>query len=153
MTLEVRPLNERDWPLVVEKLGIKWVEDTCGMVAEERGQTLGLVVYDNWGVTGVHMHNLLIEPYIITQGWVHTALRFPFSRPEIQNIWGLVPENIPKAIRFNEQVGFEHVRHIPDYIKPGVGYMVMVMRRENCKFLEEEDENGRRGQEERAGTG
>ena len=133
--LEFRNLNDNDWPYVKKYLHLKWVEDTCGIVGVCSGKVLGIAVYDNWSDTGVHMHHLLVEPWICTMGWLEEIFRFPFSYPHIKNIWGFVPSDNVKALRANEYVGFEEVSQINEYWYPDKDNIVMQMTRETCQYL------------------
>lgn len=123
--LNFRMLDQQDWPFVDQHLHLKRVEDSCGIVATSKGEIMGMSVYDNWSDTGCHGHHILVEPFIMAQGWLEVAIGYPFSFDNIQNVWGLIPEDNHKAIQFSGQIGSKFVTKVPDYWSPGLGCIVM----------------------------
>lgn len=129
-----RPLEANDWETVHEEIKVKPMQDTCGWVAmSQEGITLGIMVYDNWNDTSCHIHHYLKEPFICTMGWLEYAFGFPFQWENVQNLWGMVPEDNERAVNGNLHVGFEHVVFIPDYWKEGKGQYVMKMTRDTWR--------------------
>jgi hypothetical protein len=49
-------------------------------------------------------------------------------------MFGLVPDNNEKALKLDKHIGFHEVARVPDAICDGVGYIVMRLDKENCRW-------------------
>jgi RimJ/RimL family protein N-acetyltransferase len=50
-------------------------------------------------------------------------------------MYGLVPANNEKALRLNKKMGFTEAIRLKEAYTAGVDYVLMELRKENCKYL------------------
>ena len=63
---------DRDWNLVKFRLGLKWVEDTRGIVAVdlETNKRVAIAVFNNWTWSAVQVHLWIEHPMIYGRGFI-----------------------------------------------------------------------------------
>jgi hypothetical protein len=55
-----------------------------------------------------------------------------------ERMFGLVPANNAKALKLNKNIGFRAVAEVPDALDDGIGYIIMRLDKQDCRFLPEE---------------
>ena len=138
-------LRPEQWPLIQSSEACpKPCADTRGILAVEDGHIKAFCVFDSWTRTSVQAHIHIENPMVIRRGFLHEIARYVFKDCDRRVMIGLVPEDFDHALRFNRRIGFEEVCTIPDAYDVGIGYVVMKMTRESCRWLEAP--NGRKEQ-------
>ena len=133
--VQFRGLEERDWPLVKHFLPVIRTEDSTGVVSFSGDQLLGAVVYDNWTANCVQAHHLLLDPLIIRRGWFEIIYGIPFGQMGVGKIYGLVPADNLKALKLNRNMGFHVKAVLEEAYAPGIDYVLMEMKREECRWV------------------
>lgn len=54
----------------------------------------------------------------------------------------LVPANNTKALSVDKKIGFKEVTRLKDAFKQGVDYVLLEMRKEDCKYFNEVNQDG-----------
>lgn len=129
-------MDNADWDWFNRHLPVLAVEDSRGIVAKRFGQPVAGCVYDNWTANSVQCHLLIQDPLIIRHGWLETIFTAAFG-DQRQYIYGLVPGDNAQALRLNVRMGFTVKCELEEGFAPGVDYVIMQMRREDCPYLEE----------------
>ena len=126
-----------DWGWVNEQVPILRVEDTCGlvMIDLEKHATVAAVVMDNITPNSVQCHFMLTDPMALRHGFLQECFDLIFNHMDKKFIYGLVPGNNDKALKLNEHIGFTEKCRMPEAFKDGVDYVIMELKRENCKYL------------------
>jgi hypothetical protein len=128
---------DKDWAWINEYLPILWVEDTIGLIAVdiESFKPLAACVMDNWTETSVQCHLLILDKRAIRGKFLDTCFDFVFNDMQRDIMYGLVPGDNSKALRLNEHMGFTEKCRFEGAFKPGVDYVIMELKKENCKYL------------------
>jgi hypothetical protein len=138
MNLQFSQINrERDWPWIAARTNIIPCSDTCGFVAydDNTGKLQGAVVFDSFTNNSALTHVVIDNPLILRHGFLEEAADFAFIAARRGVLYGLVPANNAKAIRFDEHIGWRLVTVLKDGYDVGIDYRLYEMRKEDCRWL------------------
>lgn len=138
-----KPLtNDFEWEWVIKRACPMPVYDSQGIVAydERSGKIAGVVVMDSWTQSGCQAHIAIENPFCIRSGLLHEVARHVHIACGRRYIFGLVPANNEKALRFDQKIGFTEVARVPDGYAEGVDYVVMRLSKDDNMWLEENRE-------------
>ena len=128
MNIGFRALNLRtDWPWCNDQIGLVRVEDTSGIIAfdQDTNKQLAAVLFDNWTGNSVQAHMIITNPLVIKHGFLTLAYDFAFKHKKLKYIYGLVPADNVKAVKFNKHMGWTIKTRLPEAYADGVDYLVM----------------------------
>jgi RimJ/RimL family protein N-acetyltransferase len=129
-----------DWPHLRERLPVKLCEDTKGIVHVSDENVIDAVcVFDNWTFTAVQTHIWMANPFVIREGFLNQIAEYAFNQCGMQMLIGLVNSDNQKALGFDKHIGFKELLVIPDGFAPGVDQHILQLRREDCRWLNEEE--------------
>ena len=138
MNVGIRFFNgEMDWDWVQRRLPILRVEDTGGLVAynKDNDELLAACIWDNWTRNSVQCHFLIQNKIVLKHGFVEEIADFIFNHQGKKFIYGMVPGDNAKAMKLNKHMGFTEKMRLEDAWADGVDYVVMELRKENCRYL------------------
>lgn len=133
-------------PWAQSVLGVKWCEDTQGIVAIDRDTQapLGLCVMDSWTHTSVQIHIAIMRPMVLRHGFLEEIADHVFNRCGRDIMIGLVPSNHEKALKLDKHIGFTETYRVKDGFDRGIDYVVMELRREDCRWLKNDGQESTR---------
>lgn len=128
-----------EWEWMRERTHIIMCEDSEGLVVyDETGKILACCVADSFTVDGCCVHFAIDNPLVIRRGFFEAIARHLYIDRGRRRLWGMVPDNNDKAFKLDKKIGFTEVARIPNAIQEGIGYIIMELRREDCRWLPEE---------------
>lgn len=131
-----KPLRtQEEWDAFNEHLPILHVEDSGGILALRDGELVGGCVTDNWTETSVQCHFYIKDWTVLRHDFLETCFEYMFNTCNRRIIYGLVPGDNAKAIKFNSHMGFTEKCRFEGAFKDGVDYVIMELKKENCKHL------------------
>jgi len=132
--------GDTDWDWVQRRLPILRVEDTGGLVAydKDNDELLAACIWDNWTRNSVQCHFLIQNNIALKHGFVEEIADFIFNHQGKKFIYGMVPGDNAKAMKINEHIGFTEKMRLEDAWADGVDYVVMELKKENCRYLPKE---------------
>lgn len=137
--------TEEEWRWIEARAHPIMCADTQGIVAyAENGRILAMCVADSFTTDSCSVHLAIDNPSVIRRGFLAVVATHLFETCNRKRIFGLVPSNNAKALRFDVKIGFREVARIPDAIRDGVDYVVLRMDKEKCRWLKREDKDGQR---------
>ena len=141
MNIVFEPLTSEMWPEVQNEIKCIPMADTRGVVALESstGQIVAAGVADTFSHTGCQVHMWIKNPMVLRHGWLEEIFNYIFNTCNRSVIIGLVPGDNAKALKLNKHVGYEEVYRIKDGFNVGVDYVIMEMRREDCRWINLEE--------------
>lgn len=107
-----------------------------GNVTRE-GKILGVVGFDGWNGASCQMH-VAGEGNWVTRELLRATFEYAFKVAGLKVVLGLVPSGNANALRFDRHIGFSEVARIKD-AHPDGELIVLELRRENCRYLREEN--------------
>jgi hypothetical protein len=140
VNLEFRMLsNQYEWNWINSLIGVLRTEDTTGIIAIDLDTDLpvGACIMDNWTRTSVQAHFALTKPMAIRHNFLECCFNYIFVERDKTRVYGLVPGNNKKAIKFNPHIGFTLKTSLEDGYDTGIDYLIFEMKRENCRFIEQ----------------
>lgn len=137
--MEIKAMTDAvEWEWMVERTAVIACADTQGVVAYRGGAIAAMCVADSFTVDGCCVHLAIDDPLVLRGGFLEEISRHLFVSCSRKRLFGLVPSNNAKALKFDKHIGFTEVARIPNAIRTGVDYVVMVMEREDCRWLPKE---------------
>jgi hypothetical protein len=134
-------LEDYEWEWFKERTHVIRCEDTQGIVAyAETGKILGVLVADSFSPDSCNVHMAIDSPFVIKHGFLHEVGNHLFNVCGRSHIFGLVPANNEKAVKFDKHIGFTEVCRIPDGVGTGTDYVVLRMDRADCPWISHEKE-------------
>ncbi len=127
---------DRDWAWCNQQVGMTHCEDTTGMVAlTKTGEHVAACIMDNWTANSVQCHAMLTNPLVLRHKFLECMFEFMFNHMGVARVYGLVPESYAKAVKLNLHLGFTIKARLEEAFEVGVDYLLMEMKRENCRFI------------------
>jgi len=135
-------VGQLDWAWVNSQVGIKQCEDTDGIIAInlDTGSKIGACIMDNWTANSVQCHFMVTTPMVLKHGFLECCFDFIFNFSGVERIYGLVPANNEKAIKFNTHIGFTEKARMEEAFEKGVDYLLMELKQENCLHLPQHEQ-------------
>jgi RimJ/RimL family protein N-acetyltransferase len=138
MNIEYRMFNgAKDWGWCNQQVGIKRCEDTNGIMAIDAGTDtpIGACIMDNWTANSVQCHFMLTNPVALKHKFLELCFEYMFIVEGVERVYGLVPANNEKAVKFNTHIGFTEKARMEEAYEKGVDYLLMELKQENCLHL------------------
>ena len=136
MKYNIRLFNfELDWEWVNKELPIFQVEDTSGMVVMRGNESVGAMIMDNWTNNSVQAHFIVKDPMLLRTEFLAVCFDYVFNIKGRKVIYALVPADNEKAIKLNIHFGATEKCRFEEAYADGVDYIVMELKKENCKYL------------------
>ena len=133
--------TQEQWLWFKERTHVILCEDTQGIVAmDQQGDILAILVADSFSPDSCNVHMAVDNPMVIRHGFLNEVARHLFITCGRNHIFGLVPSNNKKALKFDKHIGFEEVARIPDGVGSGTDYVVLRMDKETCPWLDQKKE-------------
>ena len=125
--------GEYDWGWVRSKVAVLRVQDTGGIMAidEEKNQTVGAVIFDNWTHNAVQMHLALENSMVLRHGFFEEVFDYVFNFRGKNKAYAYVTEDNERAIRLNKKLGGEVVARLKDGWAVGTDYLLFELKKEN----------------------
>ena len=139
MNIEFREfIGQYDWVWVNQQVGINQAGDTSGIMAIDldKNETVGACIMDNWTQNSVQCHFMLTSPLVLKHKFLECCFNFMFVESNVAKIYGLVPADNLKAVKINKHMGFTVKARLEEAYEVGVDYLLMELKRENCKYVE-----------------
>ena len=137
-----KPLDmPREWDYLKEKAHVIACEDSQGLVAtDEMGRIHAVAAFDSFTVDACSVHFAISNPLVIRRGFLGEIARHLFIECGRSRIFGLVPSNNSRALKFDKHIGMREVARVPDAVAEGIDYIVMRMDKEECRWINQQRE-------------
>lgn len=133
-------MNSNDWPLFYSKTMAIRCDDTKGIVALRGERTIAGAAFDNWTRTSCQMHIWVQDVVAIRHGFITEICDYVFNTCGRRMLFGMIPANNPKSIKFATHAGMREVFRVVDGFAEGVDYILMRMDKDTCRWI-----NGKEG--------
>lgn len=132
--IEVREAPREHYPWIAKRANLIITTTFYAIEAVLDHRILAMVGYDAWTPNSCSMHVAIDEP-IAVRKMIKPAFAIPFKELGRGVVTGSVLSTNTKALAFDKHLGFKEVGFIPDGFQPGVGIHILMMRREECRWL------------------
>jgi hypothetical protein len=128
-----------DWAWIKQRADPIWTEGTKGLVAEDldTGEIVAMAALDNWTGNSVQIHWAIDNPLVLRHGFIEEIFYYLFTTCDKKILLATIPSNNVKSLKLSTHIGLDTVHTIKDGFEEGVDYILMEMRKENCKWLKE----------------
>jgi len=131
--------TKEEWLWVSSRADRNGCTDTKGIIAWKDDKIVGGVVLDSWSFNAVNIHIALEDSHVMRHGFPEEVFNYIFNTCEKGVVIGVTPADNERALKFNKRVGLEELYRVKDGYKVGVDYVVQELRKENCKYLRDND--------------
>ena len=139
--MNIRPLNgELDWGWINKMLPIFQVEDTSGMVVMDGNEPVGAMIMDNWTRNSVQAHFISKNSIMLRHGFLEICFDYIFNECGKKVMYALVPGDNEKSLKITRHMGATEKCRFEEAYADGVDYVIMELRKENCKYLPKMEE-------------
>lgn len=108
----------------------------CIGQVESDGKIIGVVGFDGYNGASVMMHVAGEGARWVSKSLLYATFDYAFRRLKCNLVLGLVPSGNKAALRFNRHLGFT-VECVMQGAHPDGSLILMSLRRENCRYLDE----------------
>ena len=129
-------IGQGEWAWFREHNPITLTNETRGVVALMEGKPVAACAISHYHGYSVQVHQILLRPIVIKYGWLEIMSRAMFGN-HVLVIYGHTPSVNIKAVALAKHLGMTEAGRIPDANGPGDDYLVLVGKRVNCRYLEE----------------
>ena len=129
-----------EWAWVKRVVRAIICEDSQGIVAydAENGQIRGVCVADSFGIDSCNVHIGIERPFKQLKQFLAEISRHLFCVCGRERIFGLVPGDNDRALRFDRKIGFKEVARVPNGYGTGIDYIILGMEKAECPWLPQE---------------
>ena len=132
-----------DWDYVHAMTSAIACSDTCGVTACDSfdGRIVGVAVFDQLAPNSAQCHIAITNPIkALRAGLLRAAGEYIFKDRGRNIVYGLVPANNERALKFNENIGFKQIMRLPEGFDVGIDYVVLEMKRAACRWIDKDEE-------------
>lgn len=121
-----------------ERMPVSMVAGMKGLGLEEDGELIAGVLYEGYNRHNVWAH-VAAEPgkSWLNRDYLRYCFYYPFEELGCTRISGYVEASNAQARRFDEHLGFRQEAVLEGAASDGGDVILYVMRREDCRYLEE----------------
>ena len=129
--------SEDDWNWISKRADPTLTENTKGIVAVDTkvDRIVAMAVFDNWTDNSVNVHLAIDKPLVLRHGFLEECFNYIFNTCNKGIIMATIPGDNAKSLKLSSHIGLDVVHTIKDGFNKGVDYILMEMRKENCKWL------------------
>lgn len=127
----------RVWAFVSQHTPVAIMSGMKGLGLERDGQLIAGVLYEGYNGHNVWMH-VAAEPgrRWLNREYLRYCFYYPFVEMGCSRVTGYVEASNTDARRFDEHLGFKQEAVLQGAASDGGDVILYVMRRENCRYLE-----------------
>lgn len=128
-------IGQRDWPWITQRVPLKRVSDTCGIMAvnDDTGDPVGAIVFDNFLNKSCQVTIALDTPLPLKYGFLEQAFKLIFIDLNLTHMYAMIAANNSRSLRLTKKLGFAEKMRIPNGYLNGVDYVVKELHRDNCQ--------------------
>lgn len=136
MKVRFRSIIPDDYAWLCSQMTLNITSDTTGFIAFD-GDTydaLAAFVCQDWTPTSVQVHQVILKTMVLRHGYLEECADYIFNKAGRLMMLGVVPANNKQALSINKKIGFTEKARIEDAYDVGVDYVLMELKRDNCKY-------------------
>lgn len=123
---------ERDWRMVADKLGIRWVDDTKGILAVADNGVVAGCIMNNWTWNAVQVHFWIDSPMVLRHGFLEEVSHYVYDVAERGLMIGMVPADNEEALKLDRHIGFTELCRIPGGYMYDIDYVMLTLSKEEA---------------------
>ena len=130
----------RSW---LSKVGeFEYPQETMCIGQEKDGQLIAVVGYSHFTPNSCQIHVASTDVYWLNKYLLFAIFDYPFNKLGVKVIIAPIYKGNSKSLNLCRKLGFEQVADIP-YGHPNGDLIVVAMKRNQCKWLQQGEGNGR----------
>ena len=129
----------RDWLSEVGKF--EYPQETACIGQEKDGKLIAVLGYNNLTPNSCQIHVASTDVYWLNKDLLFAIFDYPFNKLGVKVILAPIYKGNNKSLNLCRKLGFEQVADIP-YGHPEGDLIVVAMKRNQCKWLQQGEGNG-----------
>jgi hypothetical protein len=116
-------------------------EDTKGIVAYDgNGNIVAVMAADSFSPDSCNVHLAITNPIVIKYGFLNRCFEYLYFQLGRRHVFGMVPANNARALKFDKHIGFTEVARIPDGVGTGTDYVILRLNKDDCRWIQHAQE-------------
>jgi len=137
--MQFRAATREDLSEIAKYTQASYIPDCKGVViANEEGRLQAGFIFDSFTRSSCQAHLYVGNKMVFRHGFLEEVANYVFNTCNLLVVIAKVPEDNAAARKLNRHIGFEDIALIDDACDVGIGYAIMQLRREDCKYLDKE---------------
>ena len=132
--------NLREWLSEVGKF--EYPQNTACIGQEKDGKLIAVVGYNSFLPDSCQIHVASTDVYWLSKDLLFAIFDYPFNKLKVKVIIAPICKDNVKSLNLCRKLGFEQVADIP-YGHPDGDLIIVTMKRNQCKWLQQGEGNGR----------
>ena len=129
----------RDWLSEVGEF--EYPQETACIGQEKDGKLIAVLGYNNLTPNSCQIHVASTDVYWLNKDLLFAIFDYPFNKLGVKVILAPIYKGNTKSLNLCRKLGFEQVADIP-YGHPQGDLIVVAMKRNQCKWLQQGEGNG-----------
>jgi RimJ/RimL family protein N-acetyltransferase len=135
--------NQEELKSWLSKVGkFEYPQNTACIGQEKDGELIAVVGYNNFAPNSCQIHVASTDVYWLNKELLFAIFDYPFNKLEVKVIIATIYKGNVKSLNLCRKLGFKKVGDIP-YGHPKGDLIVVAMKRNQCKWLQQGESNGR----------
>lgn len=124
------------WEWMNRHTQLPWSTDlrVIGQMRDD-GSLAAAVAFNAWSPKACWMHVVFDSAHSCTRKLLRAAFEFPFVEVGVPAVYGLTPKDLDEAVNFNKKIGMKPIAETIDCV-------MFEMRREHCRWIRQEKNDG-----------
>lgn len=130
--------NRRAFEYVNARIGINYVQNMTGICLLREGEVIAAVVYQDFNGSNIILH-IAAEPgrKWMNRAFLYWCFHYPFVQLHANRLTVWVNSDNLTSLAFVKRLGWRDEATLVGAGPQGQDVQLLVMRRENCKYVEE----------------
>lgn len=127
----IRPLELKDWDWVTERIPLKQVEDTCGLVYEADGVLKAAVVFDSMMNNSAQMSTVIDSSMVLSDGFFDRVYSFAFNYLGKDRVYGYFHSDNKRSLATASTLGFKAKAVFEKAYNDTTDYILMELKQDD----------------------
>jgi hypothetical protein len=133
------PFNDYDKEQFRKTLKLSTTPHFRGIKGIVGGVVVCAAGFDRWTPNSCETHLWIRNPKDLTHHFIKEVFKYLFVTCDLGLVIGITPCNNKAAIRFNKKLGWKTVCILPDAYVAGTATAIQVIRREECRWINQDE--------------
>lgn len=133
-----------DWAWCNEHVHLIQAADTGGIMAidEEKNEPVGAVITESWTANSVQCHIIITNPLVLRHKFLECVANYVFVVRGVSRMYAFITSDNKKSVKLVKHIGFTLKATLEEAFNVGIDYLLMELKRENCKFIDKAARDG-----------
>lgn len=130
--MRIRLLKEKDWGWVRERISLKMMEDTQGVVClNDKSEIVAAAIFDSLSNNGAHCTIVCENAYVLLEGFFDHVYSYVFDHLGKDRVYTYIREKNKKSLAIAETLGLTAKTYFEKGYTDNEGYFLMEVKQDD----------------------